>query len=391
MFTVILFILVLSLLVAIHEFGHFIAARKSGMKVHEFGLGFPPRAIGVYKDPKTGKWVWVKKANKQDLHNTVGGGNREEQEEFPATLYSLNWLPLGGFVRIKGENGEEADAPDSFGYQKTWKKVIVLVAGVTMNFLLAAVLLGFGFMIGLPTDVTDGLDKRAILVNEPTVVIQQVEKDSPAAVAGIEAGDRLHAVNDTAIHSTPELISFVEAYGEKELSVFVSRGEEKLTVSLVPEFDEETERARMGIMIADAAIVRYPWYISFWKGLVAAVYGTIGIIVGFFILIKGLVLGQGLAFDVAGPVGIAAIIGDSARLGINYLINVTAMISLSLAVINILPIPALDGGRLVFVLIEKIFKKKVSLKHEQLAHTIGFVLLLILIIVVTVRDVIGLF
>ncbi len=104
-----------------------------------------------------------------------------------------------------------------------------------------------------------------------------------------------------------------------------------------------------------------------------------------------MILGQGLAFDVAGPVGIAAIIGDSARLGINYLINVTAMISLSLAVINILPIPALDGGRLVFVLIEKIFRKKVSLKYEQMAHTIGFVLLLILIIVVTVRDVIGLF
>lgn len=391
MFTVILFILVLSLLVAVHECGHFIAARKSGMKVHEFGLGFPPRAIGMYKDPKTKKWVKVTGGKKQDLKDTVGGGARDEQDTFPSTLYSLNWLPLGGFVRIKGENGEDANEPDSFGYQKTWKKAVVLVAGVTMNFLLAAVLLGVGFMIGLPTDVTDGFDRHALLVNEPRVVIQQVEHDSPAALAGIQAGDTVHAVNNTAIHTTKELIDFVATHGDRELSVFVSRGEEKVTVQLIPEFDVDTERPRMGVMIADAAIVRYPWYLALWKGFVAASFGVVGIFVSFALLIKGIILGQGLAFDVAGPVGIAAIIGDSARLGINYLINVMAMISLSLAVINILPIPALDGGRLLFVLIEKIFKKKVSLKYEQLAHTIGFVLLLILIIVVTVRDVIGLF
>ncbi len=391
MFTIILFVFVLSILVTAHEFGHFMAARKSGMKVHEFGIGFPPRAIGVYKDPKTGKWVWVKKAKKGDVKNTVGGGDREDQDTYPSTVYSVNWLPLGGFVRIKGENGEDANDPDSFGYQKTWKKVVVLVAGVVMNFLLAAVLLGFGFMIGLPTDVTDGLDNSAVLVNEPTVVIQQVENGSPADIAGIQAGDTFQAINNTAIHNTKELVAFVKENGQEAVSVFISRGEENITVQLTPEFDKETERARMGIVIADAAIVRYPWYLAIWKGIVAAVLGTAGIAAGFFLLLKGFILGQGLAFDVAGPVGIAAIIGDSARLGINYLINVTAMISLSLAVINILPIPALDGGRLVFVLIEKIFKKKVSMKYEQAAHTVGFVLLLFLIIVVTVRDVIGLF
>ncbi|PIT86213.1 MAG: RIP metalloprotease RseP [Candidatus Magasanikbacteria bacterium CG10_big_fil_rev_8_21_14_0_10_43_6] len=391
MLTIILFVLVLSLLVFVHEFGHFVAARKSGMKVHEFGFGFPPRAVGVYKDPKTGTWKWVKGAKKQDLKNTVGGGDREDQDEYPSTVYSLNWLPLGGFVRIKGENGEEANAPDSFGYQKTWKKVVVLVAGVTMNFVLAAVLLGFGFMIGLPTDVTDGLDESGILIGEPTVVIQQVEHDSPADMAGLKSGDTIHAIDDIAIHNTKEMIEYVADHAGEQLSVFITRGEEKQTVDITPIQDQETEQVRIGVAIADAAIVRYPWYLAIWKGLVAAVLGTIGIFVGFFILIKGLLFGQGLAFDVAGPVGIASIIGDSARLGINYLINVTAMISLSLAVINILPIPALDGGRLVFVLIEKICKKKVSLKYEQLAHTIGFVLLLILIIVVTVRDVSGLF
>ena len=115
------------------------------------------------------------------------------------------------------------------------------------------------------------------------------------------------------------------------------------------------------------------------------------IVIAFYLLIKGLILGQGLAFEVAGPVGIASIIGESARLGLNYLINTAAMISLSLAVINILPIPALDGGRILFILIEKITGKKVPLKYEQFAHTIGFALLMILIVVVTVRDVLGLF
>jgi regulator of sigma E protease len=391
MFTLILFVLVLSFLVFVHEFGHFIAARKSGMKVHEFGFGFPPRAIGVYRDPKTKKWVWVKGAKKQDLKDTVGGGDREEQEEYPATVYSINWLPLGGFVRIKGENGEEVNAPDSFGYQKTWKKVVVLIAGVTMNFLLAAILLGFGFMIGLPTDVTEGLDERAILTGEPTVIVQQVEHDSPADTAGLKSGDKLHAIDDVAIHSTKEMIAYISAHGSDDLSVFITRGEENLTLVVTPTLDEQEARPRIGVAIADAAIVRYPWYLAIWKGIYAAAYGAKGIFIGFFLLIKGLVLGQGLAFDVAGPVGIASIIGDSARMGINYLINVTAMISLSLAVINILPIPALDGGRLVFVLIEKIFKKPVSMKYEQLAHTLGFVLLLVLIIVVTYRDIVSLF
>ena len=127
--TIIIFIIILGIIVLAHEFGHFITARKSGMKVYEFGIGFPPRAIGVYRDPKTKKFVWVFGKGKTKLKQAVAGEEIEEQE-FPATLYSLNWLPIGGFCKIKGENGEKAVEPDSFGYQKAWKKVIVLSAGV---------------------------------------------------------------------------------------------------------------------------------------------------------------------------------------------------------------------------------------------------------------------
>jgi regulator of sigma E protease len=144
-------------------------------------------------------------------------------------------------------------------------------------------------------------------------------------------------------------------------------------------------------MLLDAALVRYPWYIALYKGFIAAFFGLINIFLGFYTLIKGLIFGQGMAFDVSGPVGIASVIGQSARMGINYLLNVAAMISLSLAALNILPFPALDGGRVLFVVLEKIFRRPVPQKYEQVAHTIGFLLLLVLIIFVTGRDIKALF
>ncbi len=396
MVTAILFILVLSVLVVVHEFGHFITARKSGMRVYEFGLGFPPRACGIYKDPKTKKWIFVRSSKKNadkktqsNLANIVGGETKEE--EYPATLYSLNWLPIGGFVKIKGENGEATNEPDSFGYQKTWKKSIVLVAGVTMNFLLAAVLIGFGFLIGLPTEVSDRIGSDAIIVEPARVLVQQLEDNSPAEQAGLKFGDVIISINDTAVTNTQHMIAYVQGHNTQPLTVIIERDKRQETVTITPAVVKEGEPARLGIVLADAGVVRYPWYTAFFRGFYAAGISLVNIFISFYFLIKGLVVGQGLAFDVAGPVGIASIVGQSAALGIHYFINVAAMISLSLAAVNILPIPALDGGRLLFVLIEKIFRRPVPLKYEQAAHTIGFVLLLVLIVLVTFRDIKGLF
>lgn len=390
MYTIIIFIIILGLLVFVHEWGHFITAKKAGMKVYEFGFGFPPRAFGAYKDPDTGKWVFVTGKGKGNLKETVGGDERVE--EYPTTLYSLNWLPLGGFVKIKGESGEAANDPDSFAAHPAWRRLVVLCAGVFMNFVLAAVVLGIGFMVGLPTDFSaGGIDESAIVVQEPQVMIQQVQSDSPAEQAGILFGDRVLRINETQIEDSAQMIAYVADAGEQELTVLVERPDGQHEVMVTPKVFDGEDTARIGLVLGDAGIIRFPFHIALWKGVVAAAIGLVNIVATFYILIKNLIIGQGLAFEVAGPVGIAVIVGESARLGFAYLLNITAMLSLSLAVINILPIPALDGGRALFVIIEKFTGKPVPMKYEQMAHTVGFVLLMLLIVVVTYRDIVGLF
>ncbi|HQL52793.1 MAG: RIP metalloprotease RseP [Patescibacteria group bacterium] len=388
--TIIIFIIILGIIVLAHEFGHFITARKSGMKVYEFGIGFPPRAIGVYRDPKTKKFVWVFGKGKTKLKQAVAGEEIEEQE-FPATLYSLNWLPIGGFCKIKGENGEKAVEPDSFGYQKAWKKVIVLSAGVIMNVILAGIVLGIGFIIGLPTDMSQGVDKRAIVITPAEVMIQSVEKNTPAETAGIQYGDVVISINDEFIVNTAQMQEIIKNNGDKEIKLVVRRNGEELSLQITPSLIKEETTPRLGVMLADAGVIRYPWYIALAKGFIAAGIVFVNIMITFYILIKGLIVGQGLMFELAGPVGIATIVGQGAKLGINYLLNITAMISLSLAVINILPFPALDGGRILFILIGGIIRRPVPLKYEQIAHTLGFLLLMVLFIFITARDVINLF
>ncbi|MEK7644039.1 MAG: RIP metalloprotease RseP, partial [Patescibacteria group bacterium] len=278
----------------------------------------------------------------------------------------------------------------SFGYQKTWKKIIVLVAGVTMNFLLAAALLSVGFVIGLPADMNGLEDSDAIIVQAPAVMIQQVEKNSPAEKATLMVGDKILSINSIEIKYSGQMVSLIKEIGKGELAIKISRSGEEKMIKAVLEGGSAAD-SRLGVYLADAGVIRYPWYLAVYKGFVAAGIGVINILVAFYFLFKNLIIGQGLSLDVSGPVGIAIVVGQSAKLGFNYLINVTAMISLSLAVINILPFPALDGGRAMFILIEKFTGKKVPLKYEQLAHTIGFALLMALIVVVTWRDVKGLF
>ncbi|MBI2436787.1 MAG: RIP metalloprotease RseP [Candidatus Magasanikbacteria bacterium] len=402
MLTVLLFILILGILVIVHECGHFIMARCFKIQVYEFGFGFPPRAFGIYRDPVTKKMKFIYGKGKSDLKKTVSGD--KQRDEFPSILWSFNWLPLGGFVRIKGENGEEAQDVDSFGHHKAWKRITVLVAGVTMNFLLAGVILGIGFMIGLPADLSGGVENNAIIVENAHVVIQQVQKNSPAEAAGLRFGDkilRVEVAGEASASAEPliapeissrDFIEYLQAHSSEYFSMVIDRGGETIEKTLIPEFlDEGDEYPRIGIALADAGLIRYPWYIAVYKGFVAAFFGLLNIFIAFYYLIKNLLMGQGLLFDVAGPVGIATIVGQSAKLGFNYVLNVAAMLSLSLAAINILPIPALDGGRVLFVVIEKIIGRPVSMKHEQLAHTIGFVLLMALIVVVTFRDIVGLF
>lgn len=386
MLTVVLFLLVLSLVVLVHEAGHFLVARRSGMRVFEFGWGFPPRLVGWYRDPATKKWRVVWGSGKSSAANTGGGAEREA--EFPSTLYSINWLPLGGFVKIKGENGENTVDPDSFGAKKFWPRLLTIVAGVAMNVVLAAVLLSIGFMIGLPTD-TGGLnDPHAIVVKPPAVMIQQVDADSPAAKAGLQFGDTVTTLNGERLLSANDMVNFVQTHPGQELTLTVEHpGAETRTTTLTPAVLKTGDIPRLGVMLADAGVIRYPWYLAIYKGVIAAGIGLINIFIALYLLIKNLVLGNGMLFPISGPVGVAVAVGQSAKLGFNYLLNVTVMISLSLAALNILPIPALDGGRALFIVLEKIIGRKIPTKYEQVIHTIGFLALLILIGFVTWRDI----
>lgn len=374
MASIIFFVLVLAVLVISHEFGHFIAAKKTGMKVHEFGFGFPPRLFGLqFKKNDAKKWRLVK-------------GNRDlnESDEEYGTVYSLNWLPLGGFVKIKGENGEGKEDPESFAAKKPWQKAVVLSAGVIMNVLLAMVLLIGGYIIGLPQTVDSISDVSKI--KDRRIEILQTIPGKPAEAAGIKAGDVILQVGTLQNPRLKELQDYVDQHKNEEILVKVQREKEFFDKKVKPAVYADTGRGGLGVAIAEIGTVRYPFFAAIWEGIKATFWYLKEIFVAFYLLIKGAFSGHGVGEAVSGPVGVAVMTGRVARMGIIYLIQFMAMLSLNLAVFNILPIPALDGGRLLFVLISKLRRKEVSQKLEGTFHMVGFALLMLLVVVVTVRD-----
>jgi regulator of sigma E protease len=376
--TIIIFILILGLLIFVHEFGHFIIAKRAGIKVEEFGFGFPPRIFGIKKGE---------------------------------TLYSLNLLPLGGFVRIYGENGPPSkqircskpgkkmvrtatshNEKRAFYNQPIRKRAQILVAGVSMNLFLAALLLGIGYWLGLPAIIEDD---QAVNLNKARVQITQVAFNSPAAQAGIMIGDTIRELRiksyELRIMKVSQVQEFIDAHRGEEITMVIQRGDEILEKTLVPRIHPPAGEGPLGIALARTAIVAYPWYRAFIMGITSTVNLTWVIIValgGF--LWQLLVTGQ-LAIEVAGPVGIFALTNQAAQLGFIYVLQFTALLSINLAIINILPFPALDGGRLLFLAIEKIKGSPVSQKVERVAHTAGFIVLMLLMVAVTWRDVVRLF
>ncbi|MSU75771.1 MAG: RIP metalloprotease [Candidatus Magasanikbacteria bacterium] len=376
MVTLLIFIAVLAVLVLSHEFGHFIMARFFGMKVDEFGFGFPPRLCGVRR-LKSGKLqvVWGNKQVKalEASDSDVGG-----------TIYSFNWLPLGGFVKIKGENGSEGDDTDSFASKKAWQRASVLVAGVVMNIFVAFSLITLGFIVGWPQSL-DGMSDVS-LVNDRHVEVMQVLPGKPAEAAGVQAGDQILAVGTLQNPRLDELRVYVNAHKNETIAVRIMRGEEKMIKQIHPTVYADTGQGGLGVAIAEIGTVRYPWYQAIGRGAVTTARYLKIIVVSFYFLLKDLFLGHGVGAAVSGPIGIAVMTGQVARMGWVYLIQFIAMLSLNLAVLNILPIPALDGGRLLFVVIGTIVRRSVTPRVEQTAHAIGFLLLMLLVVAVTVKD-----
>lgn len=352
MITILIFILILGLLVFVHELGHFIAARALGVKVDEFGFGFPPR-------------IWRIKGKK--------------------TTYSVNWIPLGGFVKLHGEDGQSRDK-ESFASQRAWRRSIILLAGVSMNIILAAMIFSFGFVVGLPTDISGGVPTGGKIRN-PQVQVLEVSKNSAAAGIDLQVGDVLVSINGEKINSVKTAQDITKNIGENIINLEYERSGKILSTEVKLQKLLSGNQAGLGVALAETGLVSFPLPKAVYQGVIAAVRSLGMILAAFGNIIADLFSQQKVSVDVAGPVGIAILTGQVVKLGFVYLLQFAALLSLNLAIINILPIPALDGGRLLFITIEKIRGRPVSPEVETKIHNTSFAILMGLIVLVTFRDI----
>jgi regulator of sigma E protease len=364
--SVLLFFLVLFVLILVHEWGHFIVAKKTGMRVDEFGIGFPPKLFGIKKGE---------------------------------TEYTFNALPVGGFVRIWGENyedkaeltpAEEADRGRGFSARPKWAQALVLVAGVTMNILFAWFLFSLTFILGVPTAVDE-----ATAGDSAELYITNVLENSPAAalppgsvVTKVSSGEEF------VVSPTPtEFSNFVAETAPAPLSVAYDFSGESQAAEIVPVqniIPDRPEQYAVGVSLTLVETVSQPFFTGILNGLYATVNGLSSIATGLYGLISQSFTGDADFSQVAGPVGIVGMVGDAAAFGLTALLTFTAVISLNLAVINMLPFPALDGGRLLFVAIESITRKPIPAVWAGRLNVIGFGILMFLMIAVTYNDIIRL-
>ncbi len=352
---ILVFIVILAILVIIHELGHFIAAKKQGILVEEFGIGFPPR-------------VW--------------GFKRGE------TLYSINLLPIGGFVKVYGEEYHEEDThvdpklkDRAFVYKKPWQKAIVIVAGVVMNFLLGWILISYLFTQGVPTPTNN-------------VLVDAVSAGSPAAQAGLKQADQIlqitHKGKSYSIKSPDDLVKYGHQFAGEPVVFVVERDNQPRQITITPRKNPPAGQGALGISITSYIERKYPWHEAPVYGLIHAATITSAIATELGKTLLKVVTGDGAKVDVAGPVGIAQYTGTAIKFGKNAVLELMALLSLNLAIINILPFPALDGGRLVFIVYEWVTRRQVNKAFEQRVNMAGMVILLGLAALITVSDVIKL-
>lgn len=364
--TIIVFFFILGFLILTHEFGHFIIAKKSGIRIEEFGIGFPPR-------------IWSKKKGE--------------------TVYSINIIPFGGFVKLYGEDGidkKHLTDPRSFSAKPLWVKSLVIVAGVVMNFILASLI--FYFLLGINGFISQqflSFDYQFPLGEQENFpLVLATEKESPAVKTGIEPGTVIISGNGARFGSIEEFIHFIDKNkGERILLGVRDKGSQIIReVTVVPRISFPEGEGPLGVRLGEIAELRYKNFfeksaVGFLHSFNLAHYS----IRAFGHLIK-------LSFEeetirplsssVVGPVGILAITKITLKAGIIALLNLVALISLALAVVNILPFPALDGGRLLFIGLEALTGKKIPLAVEKNINLIGFVLLILLLVLISYKDII---
>jgi len=353
-FTILIIFFCLIGLMVLHELGHFLIAKKFGVDVEEFGVGYPPRIFG---------------------------------KRFKGTIYSLNLLPFGAFVRIKGEEGQQENIEDSksFAQKPIWQRSLIIFGGVGVFWIIAMIILtSVSFFWGIPTSVPDEWSEG----DKTEVMITQVIDNSPAYLAGIEMGDKIVGFNKMI-----DFQEFVRGNKEKEITLNIKRGKDVFDINLIPEGSEvDKNQGAIGVALARVSNIKYPWYSAPVQGVSITIKQTITIPIMIGTVLKNAIQGEktpGAQF--VGPIGIGKIMTNAFNQGIVNFLMFLSMISIYLAVFNILPIPALDGGKLLFLAIEKIKGKAVNPKTEQKITLVFFGLLLGLMLFVTIKDIIGLF
>lgn len=377
--TVVLFLIILGALVFVHELGHFLAAKRSGIRVDEFGLGFPPKLFG---------------------------------KKIGETVYSFNIIPFGGFVKIFGEDGDDADTrvletrinaekdteqiqgyedrSRRFTSKSRWVQAIVLSSGVLGNVIFAWLLISATFLTGVPTSV-DG--RYADEITNAALTITSVLPDSPAGRAGLLAGDKIVAIYDGA-----RLFKGIDA---EEARMFIAEARDPLNLehvrggitrsaSVKPIGGIVEGRPAIGVTLDTVGVVRFGLLRSLFEGLLTTFDLLREITLGLIGFIGQAFRGEADLSAITGPVGIAGMVGEARILGLVYLLSFTAFISINLAVINLLPFPALDGGRLLFLAIEGILRRPIPVRVTRFLNTAGFAFLLLLMAVITYRDVVKL-
>ena len=368
MLAIIVFIIILSILVMIHELGHFIAAKRAGIGVEEFGFGLPPR-------------IWGK--------------------EVGETIYSINWLPFGGFVRLVGEDptDKKRDAKNSFYIKSLPARISVVLAGVFMNFALAVVIFyivvgALGFKVSLPLLV----EHQFKFVNQSEqVLVVDVAPGSVAAASGIAIGDSIIYAQGQKIGQVSDLQKIIRSSQDQSLTLILENPVNNKTRSVVvtPKYSEEIKTPVIGVSLGELAVLSYQTrgqklFSGFIHSYNILDYSTriFGRLISYSISQKDI---SPVSEGVSGPIGIAQITQQAVTLGPISVLQLVGLLSLNLAIVNILPIPALDGGRFFFLIIESITRRRIYPQVEKWAHQIGFAILLGLIILITYNDLLKIF
>jgi regulator of sigma E protease len=322
-------------------------AKRFGLKVEEFGIGFPPRIFG---------------------------------KKIGDTLYSLNLLPFGAFVKISEEKLKQ---------KPIWQRALILLAGIFSFWIVAIVLITVMFSIGAPLSVSDKENEDLI---DPRVQIVVIAKNSPAEKAKLKVGDIIIEIKAPdskrkIITKVKEVQEFVKQYLGKEIVLTIKRGEETLEIKLVPRISPPVGEGPLGIGLTRIAIRKYSLIEAFFQGILTTFKLTINILQAFAKILKRAILGKPLENKIVGPIGVFQILVGAGALGAVVFLQTIVMVALNVAIINALPIPALDGGRLLFLGLEKIRKKPLNEKIEQKLNFIFLALLLSLILWVTIKDI----